>query len=283
MLRARTDLDGYVAQLDREAAETGLHNPIVRKAVGQVYLEKEQFAKAIAQLQLACELQPDDAETHQALVACYDRQEDKPGAIRQVLASLALSRRNIKLCEDLGRRYDAQQEPAEAERAYTSIVELLPSESESHTLLAEIRQRQDRWDEAILHWQQVARIRALEPTGLLKLAEAQIHQKQWDGGGRNAPPARTARLALALRRRIRPGAAVGAADPAAREIGRASSPCGRTPCTALTAAPPQAMIKGSRHPTTTTARPPCRAAARRGLVRLSANPRSLLIAVPVPA
>jgi len=26
----------------------------------------------------------------------------------------------------------------------------------------------------------VARIRALEPTGLLKLAGAQIHQKQWD-------------------------------------------------------------------------------------------------------
>ena len=180
VLRGATDLDGYVAQLDREAAKTGLHNPIVRKAVGQVYLEKEQFAKAIAQLQLACELQPGDAEIHRALIACYDRQEDKPGAIRQVLASLALSRREITLCDDLGQRYDAEQQSAEAERAYTSIVELLPNESESHTLLAEIRQRQDRWDEAILHWQQVARIRALEPTGLLKLVEAQIHQKQWD-------------------------------------------------------------------------------------------------------
>ena len=47
-------------------------------------------------------------------------------------------------------------------------------------MLAEIRQQQDRWDDAIVHWQQVARIRALEPTGLQKLAEAQIHQGLWD-------------------------------------------------------------------------------------------------------
>jgi tetratricopeptide (TPR) repeat protein len=68
----------------------------------------------------------------------------------------------------------------QAERAYTAIVEALPTESESHKALAEIRQSQGRWDNAIVHWRQVARIRELEPTGLLKLAAAQIHQKQWD-------------------------------------------------------------------------------------------------------
>jgi predicted negative regulator of RcsB-dependent stress response len=47
-------------------------------------------------------------------------------------------------------------------------------------LLAEVRQGQDRWDEAAAHWEQVARLRALEPTGLLKLAAAQIHLRQWD-------------------------------------------------------------------------------------------------------
>jgi TolA-binding protein len=46
-------------------------------------------------------------------------------------------------------------------------------------MLAEICERQDRWDEAIDQWREVARLRALEPTGLLKLAAAQIHQKQW--------------------------------------------------------------------------------------------------------
>ena len=74
---------------------------------------------------------------------------------------------------------EALGQPQEAERAYTSMVEVLPNESEGHALLAEIHQEQDRWLEAAAHWQQVARIRSLEPTGLLKLAAVQIHLGQW--------------------------------------------------------------------------------------------------------
>ncbi len=47
-------------------------------------------------------------------------------------------------------------------------------------MLAEIRESQNRWSEAINQWQHVARLRALEPAGLLRLAAAQVHQKQWD-------------------------------------------------------------------------------------------------------
>ena len=49
-------------------------------------------------------------------------------------------------------------------------VEVLPQETESHTMLAEIRQNQNRWDDAIGHWQRVAELRALEPTGPLDAA-----------------------------------------------------------------------------------------------------------------
>jgi tetratricopeptide (TPR) repeat protein len=125
-------------------------------------------------------LQPNDAEIHQALVACCDKQNDKPGAIRQLIASVQLSRRDINLYKELGRRLLELHEDRESERAYTSIVEVLASESESHAMLAEIRESQNRWSEAIDQWRQVARIRALEPTGLLKLAAAHIHEKQWD-------------------------------------------------------------------------------------------------------
>jgi len=180
VLRDAPDLDAFVAQLDKQSAETGLHNPIVRKAIGQVYLKQNRFPEAIAQLKLACEVQPNDTETHQALVECFDKQQDKQGAMRQVLASLQLSRRDIALYQDLGRRFGELERPVDRERAYTSIVEMLPNESESHAALAEIRQKQDLWDDAIAHWKQVAAIRALEPTGLLKLAAAQIHQQQWD-------------------------------------------------------------------------------------------------------
>jgi tetratricopeptide (TPR) repeat protein len=178
VLRDAPDLDAYVAARDAQTAQNGLDSAVIRKALGQVYLGKGDFAKAIVQLQLAIALQPNDAETHRLLIDCLDRQGDKQKTIVALLSAAELSRRDVKLYQDLGRRLEGQ--PKEAERAYTSIVEVLPSESESHALLAEIRQQQNRWPEAVTQWKQVARIRALEPTGLLKLAEAQIHLRQWD-------------------------------------------------------------------------------------------------------
>ena len=179
VLRGSPDLDAYVTELDKTVAETGLENPIVRKAVGQVYMERQMFAKAIAQLKQAVQSQPNDTDTHRRLIECHDRQNDKNGAIEQLLCSLQLSRRDIGLYADLGKRFTDLENPKQAERAYTSIVEMLPKESESHARLAEIRQEQGRWNEAIEHWRQVAQIRDLEPTGLLNLAKAQIHLKQW--------------------------------------------------------------------------------------------------------
>jgi tetratricopeptide (TPR) repeat protein len=113
-------------------------------------------------------------------VDAYDRKGDKPGAIATILQSMELARRDFSLLADLGRRYADMERTDEAERARTAIVEVLPNESESHAALAEIRQQQNRWSEAAAHWQRVADIRRLEPTGLLKLAEAQLHLKQWD-------------------------------------------------------------------------------------------------------
>ena len=180
VLNGSPNLDDYVAELDKQTEESGRENPIVRKALGQVYLERNEYAKALVQLQAAVAVQPNDTETHQALIACYDKQNDAEGALKQLLASLQLSRRDIALYRDLGRRLGELERPVDTERAYTSIVEMLPNESESHAALAGIRETQNRWDDAIAHWRQVAAIRALEPAGLAGLAAAQIHQKQWD-------------------------------------------------------------------------------------------------------
>ena len=176
VLASASDLDAYAASLDKQNEQM----PIVRKALGLVYFDKSKFTQAIAQLRVAAELQPNDTETHQKLIACYDKLGDQDGAIRQLLQSLQLSRRDLKLYQDLGRRYEKNHESKETERAYTSIVEVLPSEAESHALLAEIREAQNRWREAIAQWDQAARLRALEPTDLVRLAAAQIHERRWD-------------------------------------------------------------------------------------------------------
>ncbi|MCA9238647.1 MAG: hypothetical protein KDA37_00530, partial [Planctomycetales bacterium] len=179
ILAQSEDLDGYVVELDRQVEETGLDNPIVRKQLGRVYSEKAQYGHAIEQLKLARNAQPNDAETPRLLVECCDKREDRRGAITQLLYSIGLSPRNIDLYQDLARRFRDAGEPEQAERAVTSIVEALPSESESHAALAKVRQQQDRWDDAIEHWRRVSELRRLEPTGLLKLAAAQLHQQQW--------------------------------------------------------------------------------------------------------
>ncbi len=172
------DLDTYVGHLDAEAAKTGQDSPILRKAVGQTYQSRNEYAKAIAHFQLASELQPNDKETHQSLIACYDATQNGPDATKQLLKLIDLNRHELALYQQLADRLKDNE--TEAERAATSIIESSPNEAESHVAMAELRQKQNRWDEAIPHWQQVAELRRLEPTGLLKLTEAQLHQKSWD-------------------------------------------------------------------------------------------------------
>ena len=96
------------------------------------------------------------------------------------MESIALSPRNIALLKDLGVRYEKLGREEEAERARTNLVEALPNESEGHTMLAEIREAQKRWNEAARHWTMVAEIRALEPTGLQRLAKAQLKLGELD-------------------------------------------------------------------------------------------------------
>ena len=143
------------------------------------YAQKGQYGSAIAQLKLAAELEPNDAEIHAKLLECLDKQGNQEDAVKQAIQSLQLSRRDINGYRNLGERYRQLGRFDEMERAQTSIVEMLPNESESHAMLAEIRQTQDRWQEAVEHWKRVDEIRSLEPTGLLRLAEAQIHLQQW--------------------------------------------------------------------------------------------------------
>ena len=173
------DLEKYVEHLEKQAEKTGLENPIARKVLGMVYFDKEDYESAVRHLQIAAQTQPNDSETFSLIIKAYDQMEDPQGAIKQLLALTELSRRNISLYSNLGARYDKMQMKDKAKRAYLSIVEMLPNESESHAMLARIRQKEGRWEKAIHHWRQVARIRSLEPAGLLNLAKALVHEKQW--------------------------------------------------------------------------------------------------------
>jgi tetratricopeptide (TPR) repeat protein len=178
VLAASPNLDEYVAELDKQVSESNEDRPVVRKSLGEVYFKRHAFDKALTQLKLAVELSPNDGALHAKLVETYDALMQPDRAAGQLFASVELARRDVDLWVKLSERLEKLEQPAEAERARTSLVEMLPSETEGHTKLAEIRQTQDRWEEAVEHWRHVARLRKLEPAGLLGLAAAQIHQKQ---------------------------------------------------------------------------------------------------------
>jgi tetratricopeptide (TPR) repeat protein len=180
VLAEAKDLDVFVGQLDAKEKESGQGVPVIRKALGKAYQARNRFDKAIVQYRAAAELQPEDFETHDLLIACYDQVNDKAGAVAATIEALQLARRNLALYQKLGDRYAALKDAKESERAYTSIVEMQANEAEAHAMLAQVRQRQDRWEEAIPHWQHAAAMRALEPTNLIELCKAQIHLKQRD-------------------------------------------------------------------------------------------------------
>ena len=177
VLRQAKDLDAYVKSLDAETAKSGQDSPLLRKMLGEVYQEKNQLDKAVVQFQLARDLQPHDREVYQHLMACYDRLKRPAEATQQLLAQLDFDRHDLKLYEQLAERL--KDDEPQAERAATSIIEAGPTEAENHQAMAQLRQKQNRWDEAINHWKEVAELRKLEPSGLIGLATAQVHQKQW--------------------------------------------------------------------------------------------------------
>jgi Flp pilus assembly protein TadD len=169
---AAADLDEYVTHLDKQAKESGEDSSIIRRSIGKAYFEKRNFEKAIAQLKIAVELQPGDLEIHKALIAAYDGAEDAAGASRQLLALIDIDRHNLENYMKLAERL--KDDEGQAERAATSILEAAPGEAEHHAALATIRSQQKRYAEAVVHWQQVAQLRSLEPTGLINLSKAQL-------------------------------------------------------------------------------------------------------------
>ena len=180
VLEGIEDMNAYVARRDREVATTGLDAPVIRKLLGQVYLARRDAVRAIAQLEMARQLQPVDDETHAALVQAYDMLGDDEGVCRVLVDAIDGSPQQLDLYRNLAERLDRRGMRDEAERAWTGMVEVQPNEADSHRLLAQHREHQGRHADAIVHWRQVVRVRSDEPEGWLALARAQICERRFE-------------------------------------------------------------------------------------------------------
>ncbi|MCO5170603.1 MAG: tetratricopeptide repeat protein [Planctomycetes bacterium] len=184
------DLDAYVAALDREEAATRLVNPTLRRALGQVYRQTKRLKEAEHQLRVALEAQPSDLEVHRALVEVLDGLRLPADAADALEALARAAGRDVALYVELGDRRAKLGQPDEAERAWTTPVELVPEEAEGHRALAEVRERQGRFADAAERWRQVVRVRTDEPEGWLGLGRALLR------AGEKAEAAEVARRVL---------------------------------------------------------------------------------------
>src|SRR5262249_53440003 len=80
LIQAR-DLDAFVGRLDGREKESGQGSPVVRKALAKAYQSRGHFAKAATQFKAAIELQPEDYESHEQLIACLDQMNDAEDTI----------------------------------------------------------------------------------------------------------------------------------------------------------------------------------------------------------
>jgi predicted Zn-dependent protease len=172
VLKQAKDLDTYAEQLEADVASSTLENPTVRKALGKVYAERKDFAKAAKHLQAAADSGPVDQETVKALVAALDAAGKPEEADSRLLALARSKAHDFGLWKELGDRLAKRRLSAEAERARTTLAEMSANESEGHAALAAVREAEKRFQEAANHWRQVIRIRSKEPAGYLGLAKA---------------------------------------------------------------------------------------------------------------
>lgn len=181
VLQSAPDVVKFTAELDRETADAQTDRPAVRRVLGEVLLEKKLPQLARGQLLKAQELRPADPEIQRLLVTCHDQLEDPRGAVAQLLRSVQVSRRDYNLYAELGKRFEGLGDAAAAERARTSVLDLLPNDAEGHERLAVIREQQQRFVDAVVQWQHVSRLRPLDPAGLIGTTRNQVA-----AGDRNA-------------------------------------------------------------------------------------------------
>jgi tetratricopeptide (TPR) repeat protein len=157
-------LDRYVDSLDAQVAEGGEENPVLRQALGWVYMQKRKFPKAVTQLQRAIVADPLNQRSHELLVKVYERSADSQGAVDAFYQWILYFPDEAALYEELARRLAKAGLAVESERVLTSMVDLREQDFEGHARLAGIRERQGRWSDALHHWQQVAHIRSTDPS-----------------------------------------------------------------------------------------------------------------------
>ena len=180
VMRKAKDSQAVITFLDTEARKNlGKENVLLRRMLAEVLLEKQKPGLAVSQLKLILEIKPEDDAASKLLIQAYDTLGQPAEALQAALHRSEYVSRQTQIWKELGERFTKQKEVNQAERAFTSMIEVLPNDADSEMALAQVRESQNRWEEAIGHWKLTRDYRAEDPSGLLGLARAYVHEKRW--------------------------------------------------------------------------------------------------------
>lgn len=174
------DPQAVINYLDAETRKNnGKENVLLRRMLAEVLITKQKHGLAVSQLKLVLEFKPDDDAASKLLIQAYDALGQSAEALQAALHRSEYVSRQTATWKELGDRLTKLNQAAQAERAYTSLIEVLPNDADSEMALAQVREGQNRWEEAVGHWKIARDYRSEDPSGLLGLAKAYLHQKQW--------------------------------------------------------------------------------------------------------
>jgi Flp pilus assembly protein TadD len=127
--------------------------------LGCLVLERGQVNEAIAQLQRAVELRPDDHTTHYNLGVALDANGQTDEAIRQYREALRLESRYVDAHNNLGADLDKQGQIDEAIRQYLEAISLKPEYADAHNNLGAALDEKGQSDEAIRQYREAVRLK----------------------------------------------------------------------------------------------------------------------------
>jgi len=180
VLESAKDLDGYIKIFEREVEESGLENPTVRRALGQVLMARKKDKAALHQFEKAIEMSPWDPTLWDGVVEIHRRKGRFGQAAAARLGACRARPVEFGCWGEAATLYGKAGDKQAAERARTNIVEAAPDEADAHEALARILQGEGRWIEAMGRWGQVTRLREGTPGGWYGMASAAVEAEVWD-------------------------------------------------------------------------------------------------------
>jgi|GEM_PF-5728832 len=184
-LRESGELDQLIAEYEREAEETRTEKPVLRMIFGDIFRDQGKNDDAIRHYKAALEVAPSNADIRKRVIELLAREAKRdPNRQDELIAQhrdwARYDPKNTEHYRRMGELLKRTGREAQAMRAYTTMIEAMPTEAASHRDMARIYSNMGRPDDATTMWKRVVKFRPEEPDGYRGLAQSYIRSRQPD-------------------------------------------------------------------------------------------------------